>query len=186
MQILTQKFRFTVAQYHQMARSHIFQPEEKLELIEGEILQMSPVGLKHAKTVKLLNHLLTYQLYNQAIIGVQDPIQLDDFSEPQPDLSILKIQADFYELEIPKSKDIYWLIEVSDSTIKYDRDTKIPLYAANNIPEVWVVNLNDHLLEIYRQPENNHYQKYQKFTPNQTVSPLAFPDLIINLSEILA
>jgi Uma2 family endonuclease len=182
MQVLTRKF--TIEQYHQMAQSNIFQPEEKLELIQGEILKMSPVGLRHAKTVKFLNHLLTYQLHNQAIIGVQDPIQLGDLSEPQPDLSVLRMRADFYELEAPKSQDIYWLIEVSDSTIKYDRETKIPVYAESNIQEVWLVNLNENNLEVYRKPENNRYQSFQKLTSSQVISPLAFPNLIINLSDI--
>ena len=153
--------KFTVEQYHQMTEASVFTPEERLELIRGEIIEMSPIGLKHATVVKRLNNLLTYQLHNQAIIGVQDPIQLDNFSEPQPDISVLKMRSDFYELEIPKPQDILWLIEVSDHTLKYDREVKLNLYAESKINEVWLVNVNNNTLEVYRHPQNNIYQEEQ-------------------------
>ncbi len=183
MQLATRKF--TVEQYHQMAEAEVFAPEERLELIRGEIIEMSPIGLKHATVVKRLNNLLTYQLHNQAIIGVQDPIQLDNFSEPQPDISVLKMRSDFYELEIPKSQDILWLIEVSDKTLKYDQEIKITLYAESKINEVWLVNLNNNTLEVYRDPQNNIYQDEQILQVNQSLSSLVFPNLIIEINEIL-
>ena len=183
MQLATKKF--TVEQYHQMAEATFFAPEERLELIRGEIIEMSPIGLKHATVVKRLNNFLTYQLHNQAIIGVQDPVQLDNFSEPQPDISVLKMRSDFYELEIPKSQDILWLIEVSDKSLKYDQEIKLPLYAESKIHEVWLVNLNNNTLEVYRNPQNNIYQEEQILQVNQSLSSLAFPNLIIDIKEIL-
>lgn len=182
MQLLTRKF--TVSDYHKMGEFGILTPQDYVELIEGQIIAMSPISLRHAAMVKRLNILLTYQLYNQAIIGVQDPIELDDFSEPQPDISVLAIRPDFYELEIPKPKDILALIEISDTTIEYDKEIKVPLYAANNIPEVWLFNLNNKSLEVYRNPQNNTYQIQKVLPKNQTVSLLSFPQLIINLGAL--
>jgi Uma2 family endonuclease len=183
MQVLTRKF--TVDEYHKMGEDYLFHPGERLELIKGEILTMSPIGVKHASMVNRLTNLLYRQLLDQAIVSVQNSIILDDNSEPQPDLVLLKPRDDFYNSKIPQPQDIYWLIEVSDSTLKYDREIKIPLYAENNIPEVWLVNLNNKTLEVYRQPENNLYQNFQKLTSKQTISPLAFPNLVINLSDVL-
>ena len=183
MPLMTRKF--TAQEYHLMAEVGILTPEDKVELIQGEIITMSPVGLKHAATIKRFNSLLTYQLQNQAIIGVQDPIQLDNLSEPQPDISLLKMRSDFYESSIPTAQDILALIEVSDSTIKYDLEVKLPLYGSNNIPEIWLVNLNDQSLTIYRNPEKGYYQNQQILGSHQTASFLAFPQLIVKLRDFL-
>jgi Uma2 family endonuclease len=180
--LLTRKF--TVKEYQKMGESNIFHPEERLELIKGEMVIMSPIGAKHASMVNRLTNLLCRKLPEEIIVSVQNSIVLDDYTEPQPDLVMAKFREDFYKNQPIKPENIYWLIEVSDSTIKYDRTTKIPLYAENKIDEVWIVNLNNSTLEVYRQPENNSYQNVQKLTSNQTISPLDFPDLIINLSTI--
>ena len=182
MQLLTKKF--TVKQYHQMGENNIFHPEERLELIKGEIIKMPPIGLKHSHKVNRLTNLLAYELHNKAIISVQNPIQLDNYSEPQPDLVLVKFREDFYENKPIQPEDIYLLIEISDSTIKYDQEVKIPLYAENNIKEVWIFNINNNLLEVYRKPENNYYKNIAKLTSTNAISPLDFPNLIINLSEI--
>lgn len=182
MQLLTKKF--TIEQYHKMGESNIFHPEERLELIKGEIIKMSPVGLKHITAINRLTNLLVYELHQKALISVQNSIQLDDYSEPQPDVVLAKPRADFYGNQPIKPEDIYLLIEVSDSTIKYDRKVKIPLYAENKIEEVWLVNLNNNTLEVYREPENNSYQNFQKLNSKKAISPLAFPELMINLTEI--
>ncbi|HAC64529.1 MAG TPA: hypothetical protein DCF68_13565 [Cyanothece sp. UBA12306] len=181
MQLLSRKF--TVNEYQKMSEVGILNPEDRVELIHGQIIPMSPIGLKHAAMVKRLNTFLTYQLYNQAIIGVQDPIQIDDFTQPQPDIFLLAIRSDFYELEIPKPQDILAVIEVCDTTIRYDREIKIPLYATSNIPETWLINLNNQSLEVYRNPQNQNYQTKQVLNKNQTISLLAFPQLIIKLTE---
>jgi Uma2 family endonuclease len=182
MQVLTRKF--TVDEYHKMGKSHVFHPEERLELIKGEIIKMSPIGLKHASMVNRLSNLFYRNLAEEIIISIQNSIKLNDNSEPQPDLVLAKYRDDFYANKPIEAEDIYLLIEVSDSTLKYDRETKIPLYAENKVNEVWLVNLNNNTLEVYRQPENNSYQHFQKLTSNQTISPLDFPELIINLSSI--
>jgi Uma2 family endonuclease len=144
---------------------------------------MSPIGLKHAATVKRLNNLLAIQLQDLAIISVQDPIQLDNYSEPQPDIVLLKPRADFYETQIPQPADVYLIIEVSDSSLNYDQTVKLPLYAENKIPEVWLVNLPEQILEVYRQPQGKCYQKQQKNV--QSISPLAFSDILVISQDIL-
>ncbi|MGK7946154.1 MAG: Uma2 family endonuclease [Microcystaceae cyanobacterium] len=180
MQLITRKFNVT--EYNKMAETGILTPQDQVELIRGEIIAMSPIGLRHAACVKRLNDFLNYQLHNLAIISVQDPIQLNDISQPQPDLVLLKPRADFYESQIPKPSDVYLLIEVSDSSLDYDQTVKLPLYAENKIPEVWMVNLNNKTLEVYRQPQNNNYQVQQKNVPS--ISPLAFPNLTLTLNDI--
>ena len=117
-------------------------------------------------------------------ISVQNPIQLADISEPQPDIALLKSRPDFYETKIPTPEDIFLLVEVPDRSLNYDRDVKIPLYAENKIIEVWLIEVNNQSIRVYRQPEENSYQDIQNFTRGQSISPLAFPDTIITLDEI--
>jgi Uma2 family endonuclease len=114
---------------------------------------------------------------------VQNPIQLDDLSEPQPDIVLLKPRSDFYENKVPQPSDVYLLIEVSDSTLNYDQTVKLPLYAENQLPEVWIVNLNNKTLEVYRQPQDNKYQDQQKNV--LSISPLAFPNITLTIGDIL-
>jgi Uma2 family endonuclease len=180
-QLTTRKF--TVAEYHKMSETGILTHEDRVELIRGEIISMSPIGTKHAATVNRLNHLFHQKLNEQVIVSVQNPIQLDNSSEPQPDLVLLKPRPDFYESQSPQFQDIYLLIEVSDSTIAYDQEVKLPLYAQSLINEVWIVNLNNSSLEVYRQPKNLHYQYQQRDVSR--ISPLAFPNLTFSLDEIL-
>lgn len=176
--------KFTCETYHKMAELAIFPEDERLELINGEIIEMSPVGLRHASCVKRLNHLLMRKLGDRVIIGVQDPIQLNDHSEPQPDLVLLKLRPDFYSLEHPKPKDILLLIEVADSSIDYDRNTKIPLYAKNQICEVWLVDLNYNCIEIYQKPYQNYYQSIQKLSSIDSTILSHFPSIEIKISEL--
>nr|WP_245817272.1 Uma2 family endonuclease [Hydrococcus rivularis] len=183
MQLLTRKF--TVEQYHKMAEVGILTEEDRVELIKGEIVEMSPIGLKHAATVNRLNQLFYRKLGDRVLISVQNPIQLTNNSEPQPDLSLLKPRADFYETKTPEANDIFLIVEVADTTIIYDRDIKIPLYAENGISEVWLIDVNNQSLTIYRQPTPQGYQAIQTLDGNQNLSLLAFPEITINFSEIL-
>lgn len=182
MQLLTRKF--TVKQFHQMAEAEIFYPQERLELIKGEIVKMSAIGLKHATTVNRLNNLFHQNLLGKVIVSVQNSIQLDDYSEPQPDVVLLKFREDFYAHQLPQPEDILLLIEVSDSSLKYDREVKIPLYAQNNIQESWLVNVNNQTVEVYRKLKNNQYQSLQILTYQQSVSPIKFSGLTINVTDI--
>ncbi len=181
MQLITRKFN--VNEYHKMAETGILTPEDRVELIRGEIIPMASIGLKHAACVNRLNQVFYQKLGNQTIVSVQNSIRLDNYSEPQPDIVLLKPRSDFYETQIPQPSDVYLLIEVSDSTLKYDQEVKLPLYAENNISEVWIINLNNKTLEIYRQPQDKKYQDQQ--IDIQSISPLAFPDITLTIHDIL-
>ena len=182
-QILHKKF--TVGQYHQMIESGILTKGDRVELIEGEIIEMSPVGRKHAACVDRLNELLVLKLATKAIIRVQNPILLSNNSQPQPDLAILRRRDDFYRNEHPQVQDIFALIEVSDTTIEYDRNIKIPLYAANGIAEVWIVNLNEQVIEVYSSPTQINYEQVDTFNQQQTLNFQAFPNIFFSGTQIL-
>jgi Uma2 family endonuclease len=182
MQLLTRKF--TIEQYHKMADAGILTEQDRVELIRGKIIEMSPIGLKHAATVNRLNQLFYRQLGERVVVSIQNPIQLNDNSEPQPDVALLKPRADFYENKIPTPEDILLLVEVADKTLRYDRDVKLPLYAENKIIEVWLIDVNNQFLRVYRQPQETSYQNIQKFTRSQNLSPLSFSDIIIPVDEI--
>lgn len=181
-QILRKKF--TVGQYHQMIESGILTDRDHVELIQGEIIEMSPVGRHHAACVDRLNELLVLKLFRKALIRVQSPILLSDNSEPQPDISILQRREDFYNAGHPTPADIFALVEVSDSTIEFDRDVKVPMYAQEQISEVWLLNLNNTQIERYRQPIANTYQQQQIFNLGETLSFQGFPDIPIEVNQV--
>jgi Uma2 family endonuclease len=178
------RHQFTVKQFHQMAESGILSENERVELIRGEMIDMSPIGTRHAGCVLFLSNFLISLLRGRALINVQNPLELDETSEPQPDIALLKPRPDFYRNSHPQPEDIFLLIEVADTTVKYDREVKIPLYAEANIPEVWLVDVNQEIIEVYRNSLEGIYQDVQKLTKNQSLSTLAFPDVSIHLSEL--
>jgi len=176
--------RFTSAEYHAMIAAGIFQEDERIELIAGEIVQMSPIGSGHAGCVNRLNRRLTRGLGEQGLVAVQNPIALELSSEPQPDLAVLRPRADDYGQSHPEAKDILLVIEVAETSLGYDREVKIPLYARAGIPEAWLVRLTDRCIEVYRDPAATGYQSMQTFRTG-TLSPLAFPDLALTVETIL-
>lgn len=191
MKLLTKKF--TINTYEKMLEREIFNPDERLELIEGEIIEMSPIGLKHATTVIRLTNILSRLFQDQALLSVQNSIILNDYSQPQPDVVLLKKRDDFYAQHLPMVDDIFLLIEVSDSTLKYDQEIKLPIYAENKVNEVWIINLNkdaiapnQSLIEVYRHPQNNYYQQRQIFTKKDTISCLAFPEIAIEVNQLIS
>jgi Uma2 family endonuclease len=176
--------KFTVEKYHKMVDSGILTENDRVELIRGEIIEMSAIGTRHAAGVRRLDNLLSTKLQGLVIIDTQNPIELDDISEPQPDVALLRPRADFYANSHPQPDDIFLLIEVADTTVKYDREVKIPLYAENNIFEVWLVDVNQQIIEVYREPTKEGYGDMQKFTLNQSLSIQAFSDVSISVNEI--
>ena len=179
------KRQFNVKEYNQMPQVGILEPDERVELIRGEIIKMSPIGRHHAACVNRLNQLFSQKLGNRVLVSVQNPVELDDYSEPQPDIALLEPQPDFYESRHPKPADIFLIVEVGDSTIKYDREIKIPLYAENDIIEVWLADINEQSLEVYRQPTANGYRQVQKLQRGQSLSIQHFPGINIQVDEIL-
>lgn len=138
--------KWTVADYHKLAGMGMFD-DQRVELISGEIIHMSPIGKLHAATVKAIAALLWAAAGDSGIISVQDPVMINDHSEPEPDLAILKPNPSFYAERLPGPDDILLVIEVADSTLEKDRQVKLPLYAASGIPEYWIVNLSEEVLE---------------------------------------
>ena len=176
---------FTVDQYYKMLEAGILTENKRVELIRGEIIKMSPMGIRHPACVKCLAELFILRLAQTVTVGIQDPVRLNDTSEPQPDVSLLQERPDFYETQKPQPENVFLLIEVSDTTIKYDREIKIPLYAENNIVEVWLVNLNEECLEVYRQPTANGYEIVQTFQRGESVTIQALPNVTFTVDEML-
>jgi len=176
---------FTTDEYHRMATAGILAEDDRVELIEGEIIRMSPIGSPHASSVDRLTSLLTRRLGRRAIVRVQGPVVLDRRSEPQPDVTVLKPREDFYATEHPGPKDVLLLIEVADTSGGYDRGTKLPLYARAGIREVWIVDVVERTLEVYRQPTLRTYRERLEPSHKQTVSPVAFPRTTLRVSEIV-
>ncbi|MEG4346708.1 Uma2 family endonuclease [Microcoleus sp. A003_D6] len=185
MSVQMQRRLFTVQEYHLMNEAGILGEDDRVELIEGEIIQMAAIGTRHASCVKRLLRQFNIIPDDQAIIGVQDPIQLTERTEPQPDVVLLQPRADYYATAHPVPSEVLLLVEVSDSTVDYDRDVKVSIYARSLIQEVWLVDLVENCLEVYRQPGPNGYSLMLKFWRGQQVAPLAFPDLEVSVDFIL-
>ena len=181
---LANKFLLTTQQYHLMHEAGVFQEGDRIELINGEITTMSPIGRKHATCVARLNAILTNRLFGKAIIWPQNSIRLNDNSEPQPDIAILKFRDDFYEEGLPTPEDILLIIEVADSSIDYDREVKAPLYGLAGIPEMWLFDVNKKEIEGYSQPSANGYKLIRRYDENDTLSILTFPDVTFNWNEL--
>jgi len=148
---------YSVDDYYRMAETGILRAGDRVELIEGEIIDMAPIGSRHAAAVNRIGNTLKLGVDTQAIVAIQNPVRLDRYSEPQPDIALLHPREDFYATAHPGPADVLLIIEAADSTLRYDRDTKLPLYARYGIPEVWLVDLdNDHFM-IHREPQATGY-----------------------------
>jgi Uma2 family endonuclease len=177
--------RFTVTEFQRMVETGILEEGSPYELLNGEIIHMATIGSKHAAKVDRISTFLNRKINDAIIVRVQNPIELGAFSQPEPDIAILRWQDDFYESGHPTAQDIYLLIEVSDTTLDYDRSTKLPIYAESGIAEYWIVNLPDNQIEVYRNPSGNAYQSIQTFTKDQTLTIELLPKITIAVNAIL-
>jgi Uma2 family endonuclease len=179
-------YRFTVQDYHRMAAAGIFHEDDRLELLQGEIVEMPPIGPGHASGVKrLMNSFLPLQVEGKVIISVQDPIHLGEYSEPQPDMALLKPRPDFYAREHPGPEDVFLVVEVMDSSASYDREVKVPLYASFGIMETWLVDVEQGLVEVYRAPGPEGYQQVHTLRRGARLAPQAFPELSVTAEALL-
>lgn len=181
--ISTPAFSFSVENYHKMADAGILKSTDRVELIEGKILTMSPMKSAHAACVDRLGDILRHNIPYKVNIRQEKAITLGTHSEPEPDIAIVKFREDYYETAHPKANDILLLIEVSLSIQKYDRETKLPLYASHDIPEVWIVDLKDKVIEVYQKPIKNTYETKAIFSTDEkltssVVQPLAVKRVI--------
>jgi Uma2 family endonuclease len=178
-------FRLNVSQYHQMNEAGILSENDRVELINGQIIEMSPIGRRHAACVDRINRLFSNILGIKVIVSVKNPIILNNLSEPEPDIALLQPRADFYESGHPQPKDIFLLIEVADSSLEYDREVKIPLYASSGITEVWLVDIYEQVIIIYRYPSEDGYSEMQTLSRGEKMSIQAFPEINLVVDDIL-
>ncbi len=160
----------SVNEYHKMIDAGILHPSEKVELIKGEIIEMSPITPRHAGIVNLLNSIFSHHGYGKIVVGPQNPIELDPYSEPEPDIVIAKYRKDHYTLAHPKPTDVLMVIEVSVTTYPYDLETKLPLYAKAGIPECWIINIEEEQIEVYKTPIGNTYKYKEIYRGNEEIS----------------
>jgi Uma2 family endonuclease len=177
---------FTVTDYQRMIETGILQEGDRCELLNGEIVKMATIGRKHAAVVNRINKLFSRILQEAIIVSVQNPIELGAFSQPEPDIALLRWQDDFYESGHPQAQDVYLLIEVADTTLESDRAIKLPIYAQTGISEVWIVNLQDLQVEVYRSPIEDTYSVSQILTAGQMLTISGLPDVAIEFNEILS
>ena len=175
----------TVAEYHRMCEVGILTERDRVELIEGELIAMSPIGSEHAGTVNALNRLLVQAVGERGVVAVQNPVRLDDLSEPQPDFAVLKPRADDYRRATPRSGDVLLIVEVADTSLAYDRDVKRSLYARYGVPEFWIVNLAGNEVEVCRAPTGDQYASVSHVGRDGVLEPELLSGVAIAVAAIL-
>ena len=168
-----------------MGEAGIFSQDDRVELIEGEILKMSPIGSRHAASVNRLIMQLVNLLGERAIVSAQNPILLNDFSEPEHDIAIVKRRDDFYAQAHPTATDVLLIVEIADTSVAYDRDIKLPAYARSAVPEVWIVDLPAETVEVHVELVSGVYRNERSHRRGEFITPLHFPDLSIEVASIL-
>ena len=176
--------RFTVHDYHRMGEAGILHEDDRVELIEGEIVEMTAIGTRHFSCVNGLTRLLVMSVGDEAIISVQNPVRLNEYTELQPDLAVIRPRD--YRESLPEPDDVLLLIEVSDTTLPYDRGVKLPLYARAGIREVWIVDLPGETIERYTAPSANGYRRVEQMRRGQTLESTSLPGLAPSVDEVLA
>lgn len=176
---------FSVDEFHRMGDAGIFSEDDRVELIEGEVLQMSPIGSRHAAVVNRVTSEFTRSLRDKAIVSVQNSIVLHEFSEPQPDIAVLKPRPDFYDRSLPTAADVLLVAEVSDTTVAYDREIKLPAYARAGIPEAWLADLPSETIEQHMEPANGVYCRVETFRRGDVIASSSVVGLTIEVVKIL-
>lgn len=174
---------FTVEEYHRMADAGVLRENERVELIDGEIVEMAPIGTRHIGCVINATRLFITRLGDRAVVSPQNPVVILPRSEPQPDVVLLRPPTVSYSRERPASEHVLLAVEVADTTVRFDRFVKGRLYARAGIPEFWLCLAADGAIEVYRRPSAEGYAGVTQHGPGQTVSPLAFPDVSFAVSD---
>ncbi len=185
MRIEATKKLFNVDEYYRMAEAGILGPEDRVELIDGEIVQMSPIGDKHLGCVNLATGLFSAAFRGRAVISVQNPLQLNDYTEPQPDVVLLKHRSDGYRGKHPEAADALLVLEVSDTTLRYDRNVKLSRYAKAGVPEVWIEDVESDTLLVFRNPSGDTFGTNLKLVRGDTVFVEAFPEVTFTVDDLL-
>jgi Uma2 family endonuclease len=182
----TLRRQFTVHDYARMREAGILTEDDRVELLDGEIYLMSPLGPLHIAIVNRLNKLLMRQIGDDAILSIQNAVQLNDYSEPQPDVALLSPRDDYYAQALARPDDILLLIEVADSSFTYDRDQKLPRYAASNIAEVWIIDVDQRVVEQYVQPLQGQYTQLTKILLGQAIQSKTMPQLHFTTDQLFS
>ncbi len=185
MPVLAPRRLFTVREFHQMADAAIFGDDDRLELLRGDIIQMTPIGSRHAACVSRLNRFLGQSIGDQFIVRVQDPVRLNDYSEPQPDLAVVKARDDFYRDRHPGPAEVLLVIEVADTSAEIDRTDKALLYAQSGIPELWVVDLTATTVHVYREPAASGYSIHETLNPGRSLPSIVMPSVQLRVDDVL-
>ncbi len=175
--------RFTVHEYHRMGEAGILHEDDRVELIEGEIVEMAAIGTRHFSSVNGLTRMLVRSVGDAAIVSVQNPVRLDEHTEPQPDLAVIRTRD--YRRSLPGPEDVLLLIEVSDTTLPYDRGVKLPLYARAGIPEVWIVDLAGGLIERHSDPSGDGYHGLKQARRGEKFESVTLPELAFSVDAVL-
>ena len=181
---LPARHRLTIGDYQRLGEVGILPADSRVELIDGALIDMAPIGSLHAGTVLHLSNLLSIGVGSAAFVWVQNPIVLDQHSEPEPDIVLLQPREDFYKLSLPRPDDILLIIEVADTSLQYDRQIKIRLYASHGIPEVWLVDLVGKALTVFRSPSELAYQEIIATPSLGRLSPKRLSTLTLDLSSL--
>lgn len=184
MQAIPTRHRLSVNDFHRMVETGILSESERIELIEGELFDMSPIGPLHCGTTMKLNYWFSHNITQNVIVNVQNALILDNASELYPDMTLLRWREDFYTTSHPRCTDVLLLIEIADTSIGFDRYTKMPLYAQHGIVESWLLDVQQQQLEIYRAPTAQGYQTVLRPSRDEQIMPQQLPDLIFNVGVI--
>jgi len=176
---------FTADEYYRMGEAGIFGEGARLELIEGEIIEMSPVGNRHIGCVNRANALFAVRLATRAVLSVQNPILLSSDTEPQPDIVLARPREDYYGGKRISPADTFLVLEVSDTTLRYDRKRKMPLYAKWGVPELWIENLESDVILVFRDPTPTGYANTLTLHRGESIAVAAFPDVAFTVDELL-
>jgi Uma2 family endonuclease len=179
------RWRFTVDEYHRMAKAGILHEDDRVELIEGEIVEIPPIGPGHASSVDELNLVFVEALGRTAVVRVQNPVRLDKHNEPEPDIAIVRRRPGGYQRGHPEPSDILLIVEVGATSVALDRRVKLPLYARCGVPEVWLVDLRRGTIRVYRDPSPTGYRTARTVRRGERLAPLAFPDCALAVADIL-
>ena len=185
MQAEVTKKLFTIDDYYRMAEAGILKPEDRVELIEGEIVEMSPIGNRHAGCVNRINDLFTFLFRGKAIVTVQNPARLNEYNELQPDIILAKPRSDYYSSRHPTSQDIYLVVEIADTTLRKDRNLKLPIYSRLGIAELWIGDLQHDRLLVFRNPAGNSYKTSLTFHRGDSLSVAFFRENTFKVEDLL-
>lgn len=183
--LLRTEHRFSVSDYYRMAETGVLKSDARVELLDGRIIDMSPIGPFHGGITNRLNRLFSKLAQGRWTVSVQNPVYLDDHSEPESDLMLLKPYPEDYTDRHPRAADVFLLIEVADTTLEYDRDEKVPRYGRAGVPEVWIINLTTKSVEVFTNPHFTGYELARTVRLGERVAPLSFPDALIDVGSLL-